>query len=277
MKQEMVPTRRDLHFALLPQRIQDWHGQGMHVSYFFNAMSLFFPDGERFFIDSVRHYRTQISDPVLKEQVRGFIGQEAMHGREHEAYNQALAQRGMPVGAYLKFINMRLNVMRRYTSARWQLAVTIALEHLTAILAGAVLRDSRLMANSEPRFAAIWRWHAMEETEHKAVAFDVYRRVAGGGVMAYLLRCLALILSSSLFMLFSSSMQIGMLRREGRLFDLRGWGRLMNYLWGRPGLLRGIVFEWLDFFRPGFHPWHHDNRNDLKTLNQLVEEISTFQ
>ncbi len=277
MKQEMVPTRRDLHFVLPPQRIQDWHGQGVHVSYFFNAMSLFFPDGERFFIDSVRHYRTQISDPVLKEQVRGFIGQEAMHGREHEAYNQALAQRGMPVGAYLKFINMRLNVMRRYTSARWQLAVTIALEHLTAILAGAVLRDSRLMANSEPRFAAIWRWHAMEETEHKAVAFDVYRRVAGGGIMAYLLRCLALILSSSLFMLFSSSMQIGMLRREGRLFDLRGWGRLMNYLWGRPGLLRGIVFEWLDFFRPGFHPWHHDNRNDLKTLNQLVEEISTFQ
>ncbi|MCA3859791.1 MAG: metal-dependent hydrolase, partial [Burkholderia sp.] len=83
----MMPVRRDIRFALPPERARDWHVQGVPVTHFMNALSLLFPAGERFFMDSVRNYRDQIEDPELKKQVIGFIGQEAMHTREHIEYN----------------------------------------------------------------------------------------------------------------------------------------------------------------------------------------------
>jgi predicted metal-dependent hydrolase len=92
----MMPVRRDLRFNLPQERACDWHVQGSHVTHFFNALSLLFPAGERFFMDSVRNYRDQIDDPVLKKQVLGFIGQEAMHTREHVEYNDLLQEAGLP-------------------------------------------------------------------------------------------------------------------------------------------------------------------------------------
>ena len=70
----IMPVRRDLRFDLPVERAKDWHGLGSHVTHFFNALSLLFPAGERFFMDSVRNYRDRIDDPVLKQQVLGFIG-----------------------------------------------------------------------------------------------------------------------------------------------------------------------------------------------------------
>ena len=82
----MLPIRRDIRFALPAERIKDWHEQGPFITHFFNALSLLFPQGELFFMDSVRHYRQRIDDPALKKEIQGFIGQEAMHSREHVAY-----------------------------------------------------------------------------------------------------------------------------------------------------------------------------------------------
>ncbi|MFT6593392.1 MAG: putative metal-dependent hydrolase, partial [Zhongshania sp.] len=193
MKAIVQPVRRNLEFHLPKDRIGDWHAGGAHIAHFFNALSIFFPDGERFFIDSVRHYRDRIQDPELKESVRGFIGQEAMHGREHEEYNDALVEKGMPADRYGRIVIRLLKFFTRFTPKSAQLAGTIALEHLTAILANMVLSEPRSLAGSEPRYAAIWKWHALEETEHKAVAYDVYQQVLGGGLSGYLHRCTALL------------------------------------------------------------------------------------
>src|SRR6267142_1836665 len=76
----MMPIRRDVHFKLPAERISDWHPGGPHVAHLVNTISMFFPEGERFFIQSVRNYRNRITDPELKKAVTGFIGQEAMHG-----------------------------------------------------------------------------------------------------------------------------------------------------------------------------------------------------
>ncbi len=273
---QITPVLRNLEFKLPAHRIADWHGKGVHVSHFFNAMSLFFPDGERFFIDSVRHYRKQITDPALKEQVRGFIGQEAMHGREHEEYNQALASRGVPVARYLSIILGLLNFLRRFTPKRAQLATTIALEHLTAIMANSVLRNPKVLEGSEEHFTAIWRWHALEETEHKAVAFDVFQQVIGRGPLAYLERCFALLMATSIFWIMVIPFHLAMVAREGKLFDLRGWFGAFNYLWISPGALRITVLEWLDYFKPGFHPWDHDNRQYLSGVDAVVAQVEAF-
>ncbi|WP_269619356.1 metal-dependent hydrolase [Zhongshania aquatica] len=276
MKAIVQPVRRNLEFNLPKDRIGDWHAGGAHITHFFNALSIFFPDGERFFIDSVRNYRDRIQDPELKESVRGFIGQEAMHGREHEEYNDALVQKGMPADRYGRIVVRLLKLSARFTPKSAQLAVTIALEHLTAILANMVLSEPRSLEGAEPRYAAIWKWHALEETEHKAVAYDVYQKVLGGGIVGYLHRCFALITATTIFWMMVIPFHIGLVRREGQLFNLVGWFKVMNFLWGSPGMLRRTIPDWLDYFKPGFHPWDHDNAQYLDEVDSLVDEVAGY-
>ena len=276
MKTIVQPVRRNLEFRLPKDRIGDWHAGGAHITHFFNALSIFFPDGERFFIDSVRHYRDRIHDPELKESVRGFIGQEAMHGREHEEYNDALVEKGMPADRYGRIVVRLLKFLTRFSPKSAQLAGTIALEHLTAILANMVLSEPRSLEGAEPRYGALWKWHALEETEHKAVAYDVYQEVLGGGLIGYLHRCFALITATSIFWLMVIPFHIGLVRREGQLFNVMGWIKVMNFLWGSPGMLRRTIPDWLDYFKLGFHPWDHDNAQYLAEVHSLVDEVTAY-
>ncbi|WP_373083070.1 metal-dependent hydrolase [Zhongshania sp.] len=270
------PVRRNLEFHLPKERIGDWHSGGAHITHFFNALSIFFPDGERFFIDSVRHYRGRIQDPALKESVRGFIGQEAMHGREHEEYNQALIDKGLPADRYGRIVVRLLGFFTRFTPKISQLAGTIALEHLTAILANMVLSEPRILQNAEPRFAALWKWHALEETEHKAVAYDVYQEVIGGGLIGYIRRCSALLMATLIFWILVIPFHIGLVRKEGQALNVRGWLSVSNFLWGSPGVLRRTIPDWLDYFKPGFHPWDHNNKHFLNDLDALVSEVDAY-
>ena len=278
MTSPVTPVRRNLNFNLPAARVSDWHSGSVHISHFLNAMSIFFPVGERFFIDSVRHYRDRITDPQLQEAVNGFMGQEAMHGREHDEYNDLLAAKGMPVARYERIVLKLLNLFRRFTPKISQLAGTIALEHLTAILAHRLLSDKSRLQGAEPRYAALWQWHALEETEHKAVAFDVYATVMKKHrLTAYIRRCAALILSTSIFFIMLTPFYFGMLAREkGQLFNLKGWWAVTVFLWGPRGALLRALPDWFDFFKPGFHPWDHDNREYLSEIDKLVAEVDGY-
>ena len=145
------------------------------------ALSSVFPDGEDYFVRSVRHYRDRVSDPALKRQVAGFIGQEAVHGREHRVFNDRLAELGYPTKHYEKFTRFGLRIRGRLAPAKANLAATAALEHFTATLAEVVLTSEEIrdLMGAEP-VRDLFVWHALEESEHKAVAFDVYRAVGGG-------------------------------------------------------------------------------------------------
>lgn len=252
--------QRDIDFGLHDVDLSRWHARGAHVSHLFNALSQFFPEGEKFFIDSVRHYRDRISDPRLKAEVQGFIGQEAMHGREHRAYNEALARAGYPIAWLEKRVLGELRFARKVWGPKGRLAITIALEHLTAIMADRVLNDPRLLEGSDPRVAALWRWHAVEETEHKAVAFDVYRAVVGGGVLAYLLRVFTLLTSTVRFYWMTLSFHRVFVRHDRAPRQPGGVRALLSFLFVDPGVWVRIFPAWCAYFRPGFHPWQHDNR-----------------
>ena len=145
------------------------------------ALSSVFPDGEDYFVRSVRHYRDRITDPALKRQVSGFIGQEAVHGREHRVFNDRLAELGYPTKKYERFTKAGLRFRERILPPISNLAATAALEHFTATLAELVLTNEEirdLMGADAVR--DLFVWHALEESEHKAVAFDVYKAVGGG-------------------------------------------------------------------------------------------------
>lgn len=255
--------RRDIAFGLEGVDLRQWHARGLHASQFFNALSLFFPEGEKFFIDSLRHYRDRIDDPKLLEDIRGFIGQEAMHGREHRVYNAKLAAAGYDAALLESRAVALLEFARKNLKPVHRLAATIALEHFTAILADVVLRDERVLEGADPAMAELWRWHALEETEHKAVAYDVYTKVTGGSLRGYLLRSTVMLTTTARFLSQTARTHYHLIRQDGRQRDLRGWLALADVLWGRPGVLRQIALPWLDYFRPGFHPWQHDNRARL--------------
>jgi predicted metal-dependent hydrolase len=256
----LTPQGLDIHPRRLEAAIPDpmprhWHGGDPFKSHLFNAMSVLFPVGERFFIHSVRLFRERITDPVLQEQIRGFIGQEGHHSREHELYNQRLRELGYDVDYLESGVKRRIGFIKKRFSAEAQLAGTCAVEHFTAILGNVLLANPRLLEGADPQMARLWRWHALEETEHKAVAFDMFMQVCGNRKM---LRK-AMRRSTFFFTLDTLKGMVHMLKRDGLLWNWRIWRDGISWLWGKNGVFRPLIGVYMDFYRDGFHPWQHDN------------------
>jgi hypothetical protein len=178
----VVPTRRMDFEASMRELPKHFAQDGdLIASHVIMALSSVFPDGEDYFVRSVRKYRDKVTDPALKRQVAGFIGQESVHGREHRVFNDRLAELGYPAKEYEAVTRVALKIREKILPAKSNLAATAALEHFTATLAELVLTSEEirdLMGAEAVR--DLFVWHALEESEHKAVAFDVYKAVGGG-------------------------------------------------------------------------------------------------
>src|SRR4051812_31057603 len=176
-----VPTRRISFEASLQDLPKHFAADGdLILSHVAASLSAVFPDGEDFFVRSVRHFRGEVTDPVLKRQVAGFIGQEAMHGREHRAFNDRLDQLGYPTKKVERFTKWGLGLREGVAPPKANLAATAALEHFTATLAELVLTNEEVRDHfGHDAVRNLFLWHALEESEHKAVAFDVYRAIGG--------------------------------------------------------------------------------------------------
>ncbi|PTU33258.1 metal-dependent hydrolase [Stenotrophobium rhamnosiphilum] len=272
----MLPTRRDLRFKLTPESVRNWHAQGPQVAHFFNALSIFFPTGERFFINSVRQYRERVTDPELQKAITAFIGQEAMHGREHEEYNDLLAQAGFPIHRMEGRVNALLEWGKKKLPAISQLSATIALEHFTAIMADRLLRKPDMIASADPRMVALWRWHALEETEHKAVAFDVYRAVRKPSLKNYITRSSGLLIATVIFLGFAHAYQRELVNADKTIGKWDGMGNYLRFMFAKGGFVRDMAGPWFDYLKPGFHPWDHDNRHFLAEIDTLIAEAKRF-
>lgn len=91
-----------MDFAFPDEIPEFWFNNNALLTMLLTALSSAFPDGERQFIHSVRNYQDKISDPILLKQVRAFIGQEAHHGKEHDALNAMMLKKGYPVARIYK-------------------------------------------------------------------------------------------------------------------------------------------------------------------------------
>ena len=141
--------------------------------------SAVFPEGEDFFVRSVRAQRDKVTDPELARQVKAFIGQEALHGREHRNLNTDLAALGYPIRRLDRRTRVGFKLVERFASPKVRLAITAALEHYTATLAEVLMANVDTLDFRDERIRDVFLWHAVEETEHKTVAFDLYRAVFG--------------------------------------------------------------------------------------------------
>lgn len=250
--------RRNLDFDFDPARVpRDWYRGDPYITSMLDALSLLFPEGERFFVDTVKQLRAHVTDPELDAAVTGFIGQEAMHGKEHRAFNQMLRDRGGGSAARLEAqLDELLGLARRVLPARSQLAATVALEHFTAMMAEALLRKSPMRDGMHESIRPLWVWHALEENEHKAVAFDVYR-AAGGG---YVRRASIMLLTTAIFFAFTLWVQAHLLAERRMLWKPWRLARGFAQLWIWPGWFTRLVPSYLSYFRPGFHPDDRDTR-----------------
>ncbi len=220
------------------------------------ALSVAFPPGERFFIESVRHYLPEVDDPGLRAQVKAFIGQEANHTKEHMAFNSFLERGGFPAERLEAWVTRRIERIKSVSSPAANLARTAALEHFTAILASVFLENPDVLERLTPEGAKLWAWHAIEEIEHRAVAFDVFERAVGDEE----LRIFAMKAVTGIFVTLVTVRTLIFMHAAGRLFDPRAHLQGLDLLWGRDGLVRKVLPLYRDYYRPDFHPSQHDTR-----------------
>ena len=254
--QRTIPTRRISFEDTLADLPRHFAKDGdLLRSHLAAALSAMFPDGEDYFVRSVRHYRSQITDPALKQQVNGFIGQEAMHGREHRDLNDRLAELGYPTKRIEAMIRWALAARTRYAPASANLALTAALEHFTATLA------ENLLGNEEMReefghdgIRHLFEWHALEESEHKAVAFDVYKAVgAPEWLRVWTMKILrpGFVVFTAIHVLVSALMDPAG-RRPGAI--RKSWKSIKR----SPLLSKELWAQLKDYDRPDFHPNDRD-------------------
>jgi predicted metal-dependent hydrolase len=253
---------RDEHFHFGGDIPRYWHGGRRSVSLYMNGLSVFFPVGEQFFVRSVKAHRQLVNDARLLEEVRLFCGQEGIHGREHIQYNEMLRAQGYPVAEMEERVRSLLDRVRRQPQ-RIQLAVTASLEHFTAILARSLLSVPATLEGAHPEMAALWRWHAAEESEHKAVAYDVYR--AAGGYYAE--RVVVMLATTVIFLAKMAEHTLRLMRTDRISTSLREWGALFRFLFATGGTWQ-LVTGYLAWYGPRFHPDDLDTRALLATWKQ---------
>ena len=250
---------RNIMFARGRTAQRWWNGGDAVATAFYNSLSLTFPKGEAFFIDSVRSFRDSVP-PAQQAQIDAFIKQEAAHSREHGHLNSQVELAGYDVRPMHEDLDSRLAEMKDQPPI-FGLVTTVALEHFTAIIAHACLKNERHFMGAAPDAARLWKWHAIEEIEHKGVAFDTFLAATQklSSYKRWKFRSLVMLHVSYTFLRGRVRAMRQFLKQDG-MDGPRTWLRILSYLVIYPGLLRQILPAWLSFFRPGFHPWQHDDR-----------------
>lgn len=274
------PVRRmQFDFDAVPEY---WMNGSAGLTHFMTALSALFPAGEKFFIDSVRAVRQHpaIKDnEALQKEISGFIGQEAMHTHEHAGFNQSAQKYGHDVDRLESYTDKVIQTFRKtaafagkpfgLTQPMIDLIGTTALEHFTATIASELLRNGHIQAlMKDETMKTMWLWHAIEENEHKAVAYDVFENVFGKGLKAYTARTGGLLIAMAILFLVQSYFVARLLKDDEKLNfdsirDIYSYGYSPS-----KGIISGMAKEMLIYFKPGFHP------NDLDT-HSLLEKWKT--
>nr|WP_277754146.1 metal-dependent hydrolase [Porphyrobacter sp. GA68] len=251
-------TIRDERFNRGSSPARWWAGEPFGTAWH-NALSATFPRGEAFFIEAVKAHRDG-APPKLEAEIRAFVRQEINHTREHIAFNRLAADSGYDMAK----IDRRTADLLALTDNRpaiGKLAVTMALEHFTALFAHEFLTNPQHFATADPEVRRMWEWHAVEEVEHKGVAFDTWNHATRqwSAWQRWKVRSLVMIVVTRRFFTNRWIDAMDLLAQDG----ITGWKArigLARYLLVSPGVVRRIFPAWLSYFRPGFHPWDHDDR-----------------
>ncbi len=258
--QHPIIPREHLQFGLDGDIPKYWFGGDPFKSRFWDALSIIFPPGEKFFMTCVRDFRDQISDPKLLQDIKDFNRQEAQHSMVHRQDNDRLRAQGVDVDALSDWVaHMLNNRYRKWYSRGYTLAVTSALEHFTSIIAHSMFDKRDLLKEADPRVRAMYAWHAIEEVEHKGVAYDVMIDYAKVG---YFKRVLALVDASIMFPATIFYIQRKLMIADGFSLPQRlvMMAKGMWWLFKPGGLMAPMVKHYFPYYKPGYHPWQESDQ-----------------
>ena len=256
---DLTITPRDQRFGRGSKTERWWLAGDPIGTALYNALSATFPKGEAFFVESVRAFR-EGAEPRLAADIKAFTTQEVMHSREHVAFNKRAVDAGYDLSRLDKAVDDRLAIVRaRHPIV--SLAATMALEHFTAMLAHELLADPRHLAGADAETAALWRWHAIEEIEHKGVAYDTWLHATRGlsRFKRWSIKARVMLLVTHHFLVDRAKGALDLLAQDG-ITGPKAWARLFWFAFAKPGMMRKILGAWLRYFLPRFHPWNHDDR-----------------
>lgn len=242
--------RQSFDFAATPKY---YFNNNPFMSHLLTALSLTFPEGERFFVHSVRNVRDQVKDANLQQEVSAFIGQEAMHSHAHENFNRFIESLGMDVQPILQSEKEKTAYIKTKLSNQQKLAATCALEHFTAIIAQYILQHPDFHLQLNPNVAKLWLWHALEETEHKAVAFDVYQEVFADQVIRK--RVMRIVTTTFLSRITYLTFKLLLNDPVGR----KQWHQHVEAFKLLKRLFADLFPAYLDYYKHDFHPNQHDS------------------
>ena len=259
-------TVRDRRFGRDSNQDRWWLGNDPIATAFYNALSVTFPKGEAFFVESVKAFREGTPER-LNSEIRAFVQQEVNHSREHVAFNRRVVDAGYDVSRLEADVTEALELTKDRPQIA-NLASTMALEHFTAILAQQLIANPRHLQGADAESADLWRWHALEEIEHKGVAYDTWLHATKGWSrwQRWKVKTLVMLIVTKMFVTKRAKGMLDLLEQDGFTGAGTKW-KLFKYAFGRPGIARKIFGAWLSYFMPGFHPWNHDDRH----LIQLAE------
>lgn len=251
---------RDMRFGRDGEQKRWWMGGDPVASVWFTALSLTFPRGEAFFIEAVKAHRDG-APAKLADEIRAFVRQEVNHSREHVAFNRAAEQAGYETDE----IDRRVSDLIAESSDKppiIRLAITLCLEHFTAMFAHEFLKNPDHFVGSDVEQADLWRWHAVEEIEHKGVAYDTWLHATRDWprFRRWMARSLVMLDVTRRFIGHRVRDALDLLEQDG-FSRSKARRKLLWYLVARPGVLRRIFPAWLHYFVPGFHPWKLDDRH----------------
>jgi len=256
---DLTITPRDRRFGRGREAQRWWVAGDPVATAFYNALSATFPKGEAFFVESVRAFRDG-ADAKLAQEIRAFTTQEVMHSREHVQFNRQAIDAGYDLSKLEQRVDERLALIRSKHPIAC-LAATMCLEHFTAILAHELLRDPWHLDAADGEAAAMWRWHAVEEIEHKGVAYDTWLHATRDWprFKRWKVKAKVMALVTRNFLLDRTAGVIELLRQDA-ITGAEAWRRMIWFAFVRPGMMRKILGAWISFFLPRFHPWNHDDR-----------------
>lgn len=237
------------------------------MSHLLTALSSTFPIGEQFFVHSVRNVRDQVKDEKLQAQIAAFIGQEAMHSKAHAEFNAAWRRDDYHLDRFQAWLE-RKNSYVKGLHPKIQLAITCAFEHFTALLGGYILRHPEILASLDEDTIKLWVWHAIEEIEHRAVAFGVYQHVYGDDkVRRMIMRSVTTGFAS---LTFYSATRLFWQDKKKSLPKVTG-NLLGIYLIGK--MFVQLLPEYLSYFKADFHPSEIDYSEIVKEWKQRLATI----
>ena len=263
-------TPRDRKFGREKTLDRLWHGGCVEATAIYNALSTTFPKGEAYFVESVRKFR-EGAPSKLAEEIKAFTTQEAIHSREHDAFNKRAERAGYDLSKLEHRVEQRLSISRQKPPVV-NLAATMALEHFTAILAHQLLADPKHLQGADPEAAELWRWHACEEIEHKGVAYDtwLYATRDWPRFLRWKVKAKVMLYVTRNFLVDRTTGALELMRQDG-VTGVGAWRRLLWNQWVRPGMFRKIAGAWMSYFLPRFHPWNVDDRHLLAAYDSTVK------